>query len=177
METKRCEFCGVWFEPSPRLGDRQRACSEKECQGRRHAVACCAWREKNPVDRAREARRLKQYRGAHADELKARRRAKARWEAELAAQRTRRRRVRDAIEVVRDAIVLQMTDHGGVAAAAPAPGAGDVVRDAIAVERLVLLGLAAMTPVPAARDVVRDEIDRRLLSWHDLGRSIVVRRA
>lgn len=34
---KRCRYCSELFRPDPRVGKRQRACSERDCQNRRQA--------------------------------------------------------------------------------------------------------------------------------------------
>lgn len=46
--TKRCEFCGRFFVPDSRVGDRQRACSRKECKGARKQSAQQRWCSDNP---------------------------------------------------------------------------------------------------------------------------------
>lgn len=45
---KKCAFCGQYFSPNPRVGDRQKACFRKECRRRRKALAQQRWLEKNP---------------------------------------------------------------------------------------------------------------------------------
>lgn len=42
--TKHCEFCGRFFVPDSRVGDRQRACSRPECQDARKQSSKRAWR-------------------------------------------------------------------------------------------------------------------------------------
>lgn len=44
--TKQCEFCGRFFVPDPRVGNRQRACSRPECQDTRKRSSKRAWRER-----------------------------------------------------------------------------------------------------------------------------------
>lgn len=58
MVNKRpCRICGKWFQPDPRAGDRQRACSSSECQRERHRRACNRWHHENPdYDRERRLR-------------------------------------------------------------------------------------------------------------------------
>lgn len=49
MAGKRpCMICRRWFDPHPRAGPRQRACSKPECQRERHRRACADWRRRNP---------------------------------------------------------------------------------------------------------------------------------
>ena len=46
--NKRCEFCGRFFVPDRRVGDRQRACSQKECKSARKQSAQRQWVADNP---------------------------------------------------------------------------------------------------------------------------------
>lgn len=46
--VKRCKFCGRYFTPDKRVGDRQKACSRKECQRARKQLAQSNWVKKNP---------------------------------------------------------------------------------------------------------------------------------
>ena len=45
---KRCLFCGQFFIPDPRAGDRQKACHREPCKKKRKAVAQRRWCENNP---------------------------------------------------------------------------------------------------------------------------------
>jgi len=45
---KRCLFCGQFFIPDPRVGDRQKACHREPCKKKRKTVAQRRWCEKNP---------------------------------------------------------------------------------------------------------------------------------
>ena len=45
---KRCLFCGQFFIPDPRVGDRQKACHREPCQKKRKRVAQHRWCEHNP---------------------------------------------------------------------------------------------------------------------------------
>src|SRR6266496_310026 len=54
LKKRPCSKCRRWFVPDPRAGDRQRACSNEECQRARHRDADRAWHERHPdYDRAR----------------------------------------------------------------------------------------------------------------------------
>ena len=44
---KRCEFCGRFFTPDPRLGDRQRCCRRAKCRKARKQASQAAWTKKN----------------------------------------------------------------------------------------------------------------------------------
>ncbi len=50
MATKKrpCRECGRWFAPDMRVGNRQRTCSQDECQAARRVKTQAAWRGKNP---------------------------------------------------------------------------------------------------------------------------------
>jgi len=46
--TKRpCRICRKWFDPNPRLSERQKTCGATECQQRWHARKCAEWNRKN----------------------------------------------------------------------------------------------------------------------------------
>ena len=44
--SKHCEFCGRFFTPDPRVGNRQRSCFRQECQDARKRSSKRAWRER-----------------------------------------------------------------------------------------------------------------------------------
>ena len=49
MQRRRpCRFCRRWFCSDARVGKRQRACSEPECQKHRRAATQASWRKRNP---------------------------------------------------------------------------------------------------------------------------------
>lgn len=49
MYSKRpCAICKKWFYPHPRVGNRQRVCSEPSCQSERQKRNQKRWRMKNP---------------------------------------------------------------------------------------------------------------------------------
>ena len=43
-----CCICRRWFRPDPRVGSRQRACQEPDCQISRRKKKQKAWRARNP---------------------------------------------------------------------------------------------------------------------------------
>ena len=43
-----CTICRRWFRPDPRVGKRQRACRQPECQTARRRKAQADWRRRNP---------------------------------------------------------------------------------------------------------------------------------
>ena len=48
MKKRPCAICRKWFEPDPRVGDRQRVCSDPECQRKRQAQNQAAWLARQP---------------------------------------------------------------------------------------------------------------------------------
>ena len=43
-----CCICRHWFRPDPRVGVRQRACRQTECQAARRRHTQASWRKRNP---------------------------------------------------------------------------------------------------------------------------------
>ncbi len=43
-----CTICRRWFRPDPRVGTRQRACGQADCQAARRQQTQAAWRARNP---------------------------------------------------------------------------------------------------------------------------------
>src|SRR4051794_38125257 len=43
-----CRICRRWFRPDVRVGDRQRACGERDCQRVRRQKTQAGWRARNP---------------------------------------------------------------------------------------------------------------------------------
>src|ERR1700691_5907265 len=49
MPRKRpCRMCRRWFQPDPRVGDRQHVCSSEACQASRRKQTQASWRSHNP---------------------------------------------------------------------------------------------------------------------------------
>ena len=48
VRKKPCRICRRWFQPDARVGDRQRACGQPECQTARRQKTQAAWRKRNP---------------------------------------------------------------------------------------------------------------------------------
>jgi hypothetical protein len=46
--SKKCEFCGRFFVPDPRVGNRQRACSHPACKKARKRGSQQKWVADNP---------------------------------------------------------------------------------------------------------------------------------
>jgi len=45
---KRCLYCGRYFVPDRRVGDRQKACGSEVCKRKRKQAAQRRWSENNP---------------------------------------------------------------------------------------------------------------------------------
>jgi hypothetical protein len=45
---KRCMYCGRYFTPDRRIGDRQKACKRESCRAERKKKAQETWRRSNP---------------------------------------------------------------------------------------------------------------------------------
>ena len=48
VRKKPCCICRRWFRPDPRVGSRQRACGNEECQAARRIQTQKGWRNRNP---------------------------------------------------------------------------------------------------------------------------------
>ena len=46
--TKQCEYCGKYFNPDKRIGNRQRACRRPECKRKRKLQAQQQWKQDHP---------------------------------------------------------------------------------------------------------------------------------
>jgi len=68
--VKRCKFCGRYFTPDKRVGDRQKACSRKECQRARKQLAQSNWVKKNPNYFKGRYEYVKEWRAKRKDEQK-----------------------------------------------------------------------------------------------------------
>ena len=44
---KPCRICRRWFQPDPRVGERQRACGKLDCQAARRQKTQASWRSRN----------------------------------------------------------------------------------------------------------------------------------
>ncbi|HEX5649993.1 MAG TPA: hypothetical protein VFX69_10095 [Steroidobacteraceae bacterium] len=48
VKKRPCSVCRRWFQPDPRIGNRQRACGEDLCQSSRRQRKQAKWRAANP---------------------------------------------------------------------------------------------------------------------------------
>lgn len=101
--AKHCEFCGRFFVPDPRVGDRQRSCFRPECQEARKRASKRAWRERETprgyfagrYAYLKEWRRKRRFASTEViqDEIRLRRLT----QTEFAAPGVTRRMIQDAI--------------------------------------------------------------------------------
>jgi hypothetical protein len=48
IQQKKCQYCGQYFNPDPRVGEKQKACYREECKQKRKREAQEEWKKKNP---------------------------------------------------------------------------------------------------------------------------------
>lgn len=48
VAVQRCLYCGRYYRPDPRVGSRQKACSDLQCKAKRKQQAQQSWLEDNP---------------------------------------------------------------------------------------------------------------------------------
>jgi hypothetical protein len=86
-QQKRCVYCGRYFRPDKRIGDRQKVCKDKACQARRKKDSQRRWLESNPGYFKGRYDFVKQWRKEHPDYQR-------RW-------RAKRREIQDEIPPVK----------------------------------------------------------------------------
>lgn len=108
-EKRRCLYCGKRFVPDPRVGVRQKACFDPECQKQRHDESHGHWRKDNAnyfqgsthyfqqklwLAKPKNRDYLKRYRKAHpgyvAKDNKARKSRRERQMSDMKDERIRR---------------------------------------------------------------------------------------
>jgi hypothetical protein len=47
FRKRPCRICRTWFQPNPRVGDRQKTCGSEECKSKWHAKKCADWNGRN----------------------------------------------------------------------------------------------------------------------------------
>jgi hypothetical protein len=70
---KRCAFCGRFFRPDKRVGDRQKSCQVPRCQKKRRQAQQKAWLSRNPGYFTGRYEYVKEWRLAHPGYQKERR--------------------------------------------------------------------------------------------------------
>jgi len=66
LSRRRCPFCRRWFDPHPRLKQRQKTCGQRDCRCRQKRKSNEQWRRENPVYGTRFDYR-RRYRQQHPD--------------------------------------------------------------------------------------------------------------
>lgn len=108
-EKRRCPYCDKQFVPDPRVGIRQKACFDPECQKQRHDESHAHWRKDNSdyfqgsehysqqkvwLAKPKNRGYLKRYRKAHPDYVakdnKARKSRRKRQMSDMKDERLRR---------------------------------------------------------------------------------------
>ena len=157
-----CRFCRRWFQPDPRLGSRQYACSREACQARRQKANVKAWLDARPgYFRGREAAH-RRWREAHPDAQRRRRAGDPDLrERERRARRKRREAAGERRAVEQKVMALELLGEQGVTSRLARAGEQKPWR----AQTLVLLGLASGLP-PAGE---QKSMDRSLAHWHARG--------
>jgi len=167
MATRKrpCRFCRRWFQPDPRLGSRQYACSSKDCQGVRQKANEQAWQDRHPgYFRGREAAH-RAWREANPGAQRRRRAADpALRERERDSRRRRHLEAAERRAVEQKVIELQLLAPQEVTARLPPAGEQKACR----AQTLVLLGLASRL-APAGE---HKPMAWHLADWHDLGATL-----
>ena len=83
VRRKRCAFCGRFFKPDYRVGDRQKSCPSSQCRAKRKQDSQRKWVQTNPGYFKDRYENTKQWRKSHPDYQR-------RW-------RARRREIQDKI--------------------------------------------------------------------------------
>jgi hypothetical protein len=164
MATRKrpCRFCRRWFQPDPRVGNKQYACSADACQHARQRGNERAWHERHPgYFRGREAAH-RAWRRAHPDAQRERRAADPKLrERERIARRQHRREAPSRRAVEQKAMALQLLESQGVTLRLTHAGEQKAWRS----QTLVLLGLATRLS-PAGE---HKSMEANLAHWHDHG--------
>ncbi len=95
---KRCGYCGKYFRPDYRVGERQKACKDRLCQARRKKEAQKRWLENNPGYFKGRYTEIKEWRKAHPDYQR-------RWRAR---RRAKRREIQDEITPSKPVITIRL---------------------------------------------------------------------
>lgn len=160
-----CRFCRRWFQPDPRLGSRQYACSSKACQDARQKANEQAWQERHPgYFRGREAAH-RAWRAANPGAQRRRRASDpALRERERESRRQRHREAGERRAVEQKVMALQLFGEQEVTSRLAPAGEQKALR----AQTLVLLGLASGLP-PA---VEHKPMAQHLARWHDRGATL-----
>lgn len=91
---KRCVYCGRYFRPDYRVGERQKACKSRVCQVKRKKEAQKRWLESNPGYFEGRYPEIKEWRKAHPDYQR-------RW-------RAKRRKIQDEISPSKPILIIRL---------------------------------------------------------------------
>ncbi len=97
-KQKRCLYCGRYFKPDYRVRDRQKACNDKGCQGKRKKESQKKWLEANPGYFEGRYEYVKQWRRKYPDYQR-------RWRAE---RKAKRREIQDEIPPSKPVITIRL---------------------------------------------------------------------
>lgn len=91
---KRCGYCGKYFRPDYRAGERQKCCKDKACQAKRKKESQKRWLEANPGYFKGRYEYVKQWRKEHPDYQR-------RW-------RAKRREIQDEISPSKPILIIRL---------------------------------------------------------------------
>lgn len=93
-QQKRCVYCGRYFKPDKRVGERQKACKDRECQAKRKKDGQRKWLETDPAYFGGRYDYVKQWRKNHPDYQR-------RW-------RAKRREIQDEIPPAKPIRIIRL---------------------------------------------------------------------
>jgi hypothetical protein len=97
-QQKRCLYCGRYFKPDNRVGERQKCCKDKACQAKRKKESQKRWLEANPGYFKERYEYVKQWRNEHPDYQR-------RWRAR---RRAKRREIQDEISPSKPILIIRL---------------------------------------------------------------------
>lgn len=152
-KKRPCQICRRWFEPHPRAGDRQRVCSEPECQHERHRRSDRAWHAENPdYERKRRLRKKLVVLDAEDEDTAEDPLAAVDWAAAEAAIGPAHRVVTEhtarlLVDWMQDAVLAKASNGGGQ----PDPLPHAVAQDAVAAKESVQVAHPDGLPRPGRK--------------------------
>lgn len=94
VQQKRCFYCGRYFKPDNRVGERQKCCKDRGCQARCKKESRRRWLEANPGYFSGRYWYIKQWRKEHPDYQR-------RW-------RAKRREIQDKISSSKPILIIRL---------------------------------------------------------------------
>jgi hypothetical protein len=95
---KRCLYCGRYFKPDNRVGERQKACKDRMCQTKRKKEAQKRWLGNNPGYFKGRYPEIKEWRKEHPDYQR-------RWRAR---QRAKRGEIQEEISPSKPILIIRL---------------------------------------------------------------------